>query len=184
MAQQCWCWGRDVKRAEGNLLLEYGFTRKRAPQNEPGATNYTLRCGSATLRLWGFGFGWSEAGLNGKCGIYVGRFEFAPLWWEGEGAPDVHAPPHASPRGWEALHTPQTPLERREARRMLGAALREFARYEGWVSVGFGAPYRCACLEAWGPKERFTPFHEVETRWGDLAARIESFGSAPRNRRS
>ena len=57
LAQQCWCWGRDVKRAEGNLLLEYGFTRKRAPQNEPDATNYTLRCGSATLRLWGFGFG-------------------------------------------------------------------------------------------------------------------------------
>ena len=29
MEQQLWCWGRDVERPEGNLLMAYGFERHR-----------------------------------------------------------------------------------------------------------------------------------------------------------
>lgn len=180
LAQQCWCWGRDARRAEGNLLLEYGFERRRPPAAEPGATIYSLDTPNAILRLWAFGFFWGEAGVESGRGVYVGRFEFAPLWWEGDQAPAAHAPPHLAPRHWPGLRAPRTLIERRETRRMLGAALREFARYEGWVCAGFGAPYRCGCLEAWGPKERFSPPDEVAARWGDLAVRIESFGAPPR----
>ncbi len=176
LAQQCWCWGRDVKRAEGNLLLEYGFERHRPPASDPGASIYTLDTQKAILRLWAFGFFWGEAGINGGRGVYVSRFEFAPLWFEGA-APDIHAPPHVASQAWEALRAPQTLGERRDARRMLGAALREFARYESWVEAGFGTPYRCSCLKVWGAKERFAPPNEVAARWHDLAARIEHFGS-------
>ena len=40
LTQQCWCWGRDVTRPDGNLLLQYGFTRHRPPGQERGATTY------------------------------------------------------------------------------------------------------------------------------------------------
>lgn len=31
LEQQMWCWGGDVRRQEGNLLLAYGCERRSAP---------------------------------------------------------------------------------------------------------------------------------------------------------
>jgi hypothetical protein len=54
--QQCWLWGQDVRRAEGNLLLDFGFERLRAPEEITGSSQYTLALGKNDfLRLWGFG---------------------------------------------------------------------------------------------------------------------------------
>ena len=40
--QQCWNWGRDIVRSEGNLLLEAGFLKRRPPGEEAGSSCYTL----------------------------------------------------------------------------------------------------------------------------------------------
>ncbi|HVF09872.1 MAG TPA: hypothetical protein VNA16_03670 [Abditibacteriaceae bacterium] len=54
LAQQCWCWGQDVRYVEGNLLLRYGFERRRAPQWQSGATTYLLRhLPDRVIALWG-----------------------------------------------------------------------------------------------------------------------------------
>ena len=54
--QQLWCWGQDIRRAEGNALLAYRFTKHRAPEGKPGSTAYEWRgSGRSRVILWGFG---------------------------------------------------------------------------------------------------------------------------------
>lgn len=40
--QQMWCWGRDSTRPEGNLLLEFGFTRQPPPSGSKLSSTYQL----------------------------------------------------------------------------------------------------------------------------------------------
>ena len=40
--RQCWNWGRDIVRPEGNLLLEAGFLKRRPHEGEAGSSCYTL----------------------------------------------------------------------------------------------------------------------------------------------
>ena len=54
--RQCWNWGRDIVRPEGNLLLDAGFRRRRPPEGETGSSCYTLALpNGGCLMLWGFG---------------------------------------------------------------------------------------------------------------------------------
>lgn len=72
--QQCWLWRQDIKRAEGNLLLQYGFQRLRPAPGQSGSSQYALQLGDALqVRLWGFGmyFGCEQ-------GIFLNRFECIP----------------------------------------------------------------------------------------------------------
>jgi hypothetical protein len=39
--QQTWCWGQDIQRPEGNLLVAYGLTRQRSPETIRGSSAYT-----------------------------------------------------------------------------------------------------------------------------------------------
>jgi hypothetical protein len=39
---QCWLWGCDIRRAEGNLLLAYGFSRQRPPSGAAGSSAYLM----------------------------------------------------------------------------------------------------------------------------------------------
>jgi hypothetical protein len=54
--QQCWLWGQDVKRAEGNLLLLHGFDRQRPPVSQ----DTLLLAGNLKVGLWGFGMYFGE----------------------------------------------------------------------------------------------------------------------------
>ena len=79
--QQCWTWGRDVRRAEGNLLVNYGFEQFRRPDDACGGTAYRLELtddssSPRSLTLWGFGFYFASAAQTG--GIFMNRFNFTP----------------------------------------------------------------------------------------------------------
>lgn len=65
MHQQCWCWGQDVRRPEGNLLLENGFERTRAPEDVSGSFRYWLERNGTRLALWGFGVGCHARRVSG-----------------------------------------------------------------------------------------------------------------------
>jgi hypothetical protein len=53
---QMWCFGCDIRRIEGNLLIEYGYERHRAPTGSYGSSHYVLPLGADThLHLLGFG---------------------------------------------------------------------------------------------------------------------------------
>ena len=56
--QQMWCWGCDIRHGEGNVLLQYGFSRWRPPEGTLGSTAYQLEAPpSRQVVLWGFGVG-------------------------------------------------------------------------------------------------------------------------------
>ena len=57
LSQQIWCWGRDILRPEGNVLLEQGFERLIAPPDKANKKNiYALSPASGrTVILRGFG---------------------------------------------------------------------------------------------------------------------------------
>ena len=127
---QCWAWGRDIIRTEGNLLLLHGFERLRPPDKVAGCSQYSLSIErSLTIRLWGFGVYIGQAE-----GIYLSRYGFLPrralltdAW-----RPDPLA------RGKRCFDLP------------LMAAFTEWAcHYEMWVEQRLGRDYRRSIFLGW-----------------------------------
>jgi hypothetical protein len=140
--QQCWCWGQDIRRPQGNLLLEYGFSRSRPPEGMSGCSRYCYRDEASILYLWGFGvaFGCVEGHA-----IVLNRYSFAPRWYHSTASLE---------RVWNAdqlseTRPPAFKRQRNYARRQLRTLLRCIARYEAWVLESRGIDYRRSCLREW-----------------------------------
>jgi hypothetical protein len=141
--QQMWCWGYDIRRAAGNVLLLRGFKRWRPPAGTLGSTAYQLDIPpDRQVVLWGFGlfFGSRSAG-----GLFLKRYTFAPLWTE---ASDLRAALWR-PEELPDFRPPETLTERTCLAGMLSAALRWIAEYETWVQAKLGLDYRRQCLREW-----------------------------------
>lgn len=142
--QQCWCWGQDIRRPEGNLLLMRGFARTRQPDGAPGGTRYCLSLAPGRrITLWGWGLMASDL----ACGtLLIGRYAFVPRF-----SPDWRAARHAhAPGDVQGLTVPWTRDHWRAASALLTQALEWTAAYEAWVAEVAGAPYRDGVLTAWG----------------------------------
>jgi len=162
--QQCWNWGRDVVRPEGNLLLEAGFARERPPEGETGSTRYVLDGpDGGRLVLWGFGvFFGGESG-----GVYLNRFQFEPQWmpleairkpiWNPDMIPAAGLPPR-----------PQAPLD------LTLRAARRIADYEEWVLGECGLAYRCEVLSEWDHAAKGLAPQSLPEAWRTLAAALEA----------
>jgi hypothetical protein len=150
--QQCWLWGQDIKRTEGNLLLAHGFERIRPPDGVAGSSQYTLAvAGDFSVRLWGFGI-YFGAGT----GIFLNRFEFIPR--EARRS-DL----------WQARE--MTALPRARDFSLLAQTLRWIGAYEAWVLRTLGPEHRKTCLIGW-PGAATSPGSIAEA-WNELAAQIE-----------
>lgn len=166
--QQCWLWGQDIRRPEGNALLEYGFERRRPPEGEQGSNAYILRpTPDRCAVLWGFGFYWRDARVPCGCGgIFLPRFTFTPKLARAAG------PPLATwlPGQLSDCRPPGTPRQWDRARRLLIPALRWVASYERWILERRGLVYRRECTAA-GPKgsTKFLPAEELAAAWDRLA---------------
>lgn len=160
--QQCWCWGRDIRRPEGNLLLDYGFRRHRPPAGEIGASAYALRLDSQrTAVLWGWGL-WFGAGAGGQ--LFLARDSFVPRLMAAERPPDdVWALDQLPP-----ARVPADAGEWLRARMLLAAAARWIGDYEAWILKEVGAPYRCDCVTAW--RKNAIAAEAMAGLWHDLAA--------------
>jgi hypothetical protein len=155
MNLQCWLWGQDVKRAEGNLLVAYGFERMRPPEGFSGSTQYTLVLpNDLHLRLWGFGMyiGRGE-------GIYINRFDFIPRIARLSDA-------------WQGAET-MSQLRRSYEAGLVIQATRWIAAYESWVASEFGLLYRQRTLTGWD-KTAIRP-NEIAEAWRTLACDLEVF---------
>ena len=129
---QCSLWGADIRREQGNLLLQYGFERRRAPEEINGCSQYVLELGKhRRICLWGFGLYY-----GGSRGIYIGRYKFTPrlacfrdsIWTPEE--------IDGGPRLTNVF--------------LLEQAVRWIAEYERWVTDAGGASYRQAKMHlAW-----------------------------------
>jgi hypothetical protein len=151
--QQCWLWGQDIKRAEGNLLLQHGFQRLRPEPGQSGSSQYTLQLGDTLhVRLWGFGMYFGR-----EQGLFMNRFDFIPRTAE---LSDL----------WQAQEMTQPP--RASDLSQLPVALRWIADYEQWVLTTCGASYRSACLLNWEAAVG-TP-DCLPTLWQHLAESVEA----------
>lgn len=139
MHQQCWCWGQDVRRAEGNLLLERGFLRYRPPEEGSGATHYALRLDCASdLSLWGFGVAIAVRGIGS---LYLNRYQMTPCF----GLMDRLTGPIYRP---EELSVVASIFDSR-TRRLSWLARQWIADYEDWVLDELGLAYRMETLRTW-----------------------------------
>lgn len=150
--QQCWLWGQDVRRAEGNLLLELGFQRTPAPANQQGCTQYTRLRAGVELRLWGFG-----VYHRAHTGVYLNRYSFAPLCAVLDG--DVW-----TASAFERLPSLPDGLS-------LPASLRSLAALEQETQQLTGLPYRRRCMYGWS--KRALPPEDLAPAWLSLASDIE-----------
>jgi len=162
--QQCWCWGADIRRDEGNLLLEYGFVRVRAVASTVGMTSrYTLTPSTGRrIQLWGWGLLYADA----RGALHLGRYQFTPTM-----AQDPRAGLDAfEPQQMTAFHAPETLDQGRLSLLMLGEACRWIAEYEQWVLDRAGLDYRREVVGAW--KKARVSAERVSLAWRQLAARI------------
>lgn len=160
--QQAWCWGQDIRRADGNLLLAFGLQRCRADRPGRGSSRYALEwMGKAHVILWGHGVFFGVAGVGG---LYLPRFSAVP--WRTAYA-DLPASCWAAEDLYD-LHAARMPVERRSTSYMLRCLLRWIAGYESWVLGSYGLPYRRLSLAGWHRPQ--VPPERVPGLWRRLAA--------------
>lgn len=158
--QQLWCWGQDIRRAEGNALLAYGFTRHRVPEGKHGSPAYEWRgSGRSRVILWGFGFFYGD---GDRGGLFLQRYKFAPKQtaavdfslpiWKPEQLPEL-----THPRGVEAWCC---------VFGLLTQGLAWIGDYERWIISEYGLDYRQQCTDAW--KKKCIPAHEMAAKWHEL----------------
>lgn len=139
--QQLWCWGRDVVRPEGNLLLALGMCRYRAATAAGATSAYTGRVAGGTVWLWGFGVLYSDDATGGT--VFLQRYDFVPKLV----ARPLGAPVYRS-ADLPGLARPSSAGERAVARTLVRRVAEWVARYEHWVAESHGTAYRRAALAA------------------------------------
>jgi hypothetical protein len=165
--QQMWCWGRDIVRSEGNLLLQFGFRKERPPANTSGCSAYVLTpFPGCQMILWGFGLFF---GLASSGGLFLRRYEFNPVWTRLPALPVIVW----RPEGLPAFQPPRSIPEQNCTQRLLTAAVRWIAGYEQWVLDMAGVEYRRLCLREW--HKRIIPAERVPDEWRRIAERVPDF---------
>ncbi len=163
--RQCWNWGRDIVRPEGNLLLEAGFFKRQPPAGEAGSSCYTLALPDGdSLSLWGFGLLYATPRQGG---VYLNRYQFRPVWlplealqqpiWKPDMIPPAKTPP-----------APCIPVD------LTVATIRRIADYEEWALARCGVAYRRAVLRQWKQPSGRLPPQALPRAWRTLAAAIDS----------
>lgn len=161
--QQMWCFGRDIVRSQGNVLVDLGMCRYRPCDPNGGSTVYTAaveRGGS--IFLWGFGAMYAEANVGG---VFVRRYDFAPRLTARASGLGVHRP-----EALGRLTNPYSGRERELVRRLLPNLIGWFARYEHGIAESFGTAYRADCLRG-RTKESVVAAKDMAAAWERAAKR-------------
>jgi len=168
LSQQIWCWGQDIKRPEGNWLLQLGFKRTKPPEKQKDcASMYRLelpRDQRIVLRGFGVFFGDDRRG-----GMFLERSGFAPKFtehscliadlWSCDDLPPVRSPTSAA--------------ESTECRLMLMSLIDWIVDYELNIRQQLGNDYRTETLRRWNNGKRFfLPEQYVMSAWRQLSLLI------------
>ena len=170
---QCWCWGRDVERAEGNLLVEFGFRRIATPEGRAFA--YDLERAGEQVVLAGAGLCYAAAGSTQA--VLLGRYDVRPRLLP---RCEVDTAQWAQVGGgvFEGAGTRDegSPL----SRVLLAGAVRWIAGYETWVREVASVEHRAECLASWS-RASITADRMVEA-WEALLAELhDGEGCDPRS---
>jgi hypothetical protein len=158
--QQCWLWGCDIRRREGNVLVAHGVRRLPAPAGVEGSSAYHARVDARTdLALWGFGLALLPA--DGDA-LLLERFRPCPATVS-DGA--------QLRRSWHVSHLPtRTHSDAPQSWWRVLTAFDWIAAYEAWVQCTVGPAWRERCLHGWDAAVT-SPTHTSQA-WAQLAARI------------
>ena len=167
LSQQIWCWGQDIRRKQGNWLLELGFERVRPPAGvEIEDSVYSLELtGNRSIILRGFGVYYCD---NAHGAIFLPRYEFIPGYtenttleqplWSSDELPELYFPAESE---WESYTT------------MLADLVKWIQIYEQTVIETHGIDYRTSTLMEWDNGERkVTTPQDVVAEWGKIGAII------------
>ncbi len=141
--QQMWLFGQDIRRPEGNALIEYGFARTKPPEGVKAGSTYAIcEPDGISVFLWGFGLFFHHPASGG---IFIPRFAFTPRLARFAGPPD---------RSWawpqlQECRAPRDAGQWATTRRLFIPALRWIAAYERWIVERRGLDYREACIAPW-----------------------------------
>lgn len=142
--QELWCLGIDITRAEGNLLIDFGFERERPLERDSGSTAYHREREGIELTVWGFGVYASSA----DGGLFIRRYGFRPLYCRTTAPPRVVWAPERLP----LLRSPRGTTERQKALRLCDGLTKSLAVYERWLVEAAGVEYRRDCVRRWRKK--------------------------------
>jgi hypothetical protein len=171
--QQLWCWGQDVTRPGGNVLLELGLCRYR-PSDGRGSTAYTGRvAGNGMVWLWGFGLLFWQSDLGG---VFLRRYGFDPVLVTRLPQQPVHTPEQLEP-----LCRPGAAHARTVTGTLVRAAAEWVAGYEHWVSETHGTAYREVTLAALN-KPPAVPARDMARAWNSLAKKSHRLTSSDKSR--
>jgi hypothetical protein len=158
--QQFWCWGYDIRHAEGNLLRRYGFTCQRPPDQVTGSSFYLLHQPEGKIiALWGFGLWYAQADVGS---FFLRRYSFAPCLAAMIEPPCIWTPTHL-PR----LSLPSTQQEGYITQSLFSALLQWISSYEQWVQQIRGCGYREQCLKDWD--QTIIAAEDIAMTWQHLA---------------
>lgn len=163
--QQMWCWGCDVRRTSGNLLVLYGANKRPSPDPRYRSAYVVPLEGDALLHLWGWGL-WVACPQRGS--FFIGRSRLAMCYLrEAILMPDAWQKRDLPLQDWELGHDDCT-----NARRLLTTALHWIGTYETWLSAQVTPDYRDRVLAKWPERKRYKggiPAAEMAERWFDLS---------------
>lgn len=166
MNQQCWCWGCDIRRSKGNLLLAFGFERLRPPEGVEGSSCYRITLRSAlVVTLWGFGAIISDH----VRAVHVGRFEFNPQLCAALGKTNSCWHPSDLP----PLSRPSSPHELMRVGSLCSELLTFIGEYESWVTESVGIRYRQQNLDKF--KDATYTAMEASLLWPRLAKQVARY---------
>lgn len=166
--QQMWCWGCDVRRKAGNLLLAYGAEKRPSPDARyHSAYTFTLS-DHAVLNLWGWGI-WIAHTQWGS--LFVGRSRFRVRY----SADVIRMPDAWRARDLPVMSGPRDETEAAYAADLLASALNWIGNYESWLCGQVETDYRERVINKWPQRKRHKggiPAAEMPARWFELAEQI------------
>ncbi|QDT36914.1 hypothetical protein [Stratiformator vulcanicus] len=167
---QMWCWGCDIKRKEGNLLAEFGLTRRK-PLNKSGKPDPKISSGyhgfhhDLEVALWGWGV---LASHQSTGTLFIRRDGFQPRLI----APIRHDSVSVLA---DVLDTSIDDLN--IAHRLSLQLLEFFTAYETWALLQTGEEHRSLC-ESERNKKWSIAACDLATFWQDFRNSLANGGAS------
>ncbi len=157
--------GKDILHKE-NLLLQYGFTRKRPSNSSEGSSQYSFVDKTYKIILWGFGMMCATK----NDGLFLGRHAFEPkLLKVNSLSPNIWEPDQIS-HGMLPKTTEETLLMLR-----LLKSIKFLENYENRVLEMCGESYRTESLQ--GMHSHGVHHIRLDKKWSELSEKFEKISS-------
>jgi len=157
--KQIYAFGKDILY-EKNLLLEYGFTKQRPPNNAQGTSQYSLTEQDDQIILWGFGMIFSTK----NDAIFLWRHEFIPKLLNANSLPSHIWEPEQIPK----RIIPKTSDEKLLMLKLLVRSIKWLKKYEEWVLTTSGQAYRDKSLRG----QHLSPPVRLDKKWSELSEKF------------